>query len=73
MMKLEPIIDVLQGHVSELMSLNGVECVGQGECKGSPCITLFVSVPSEQIRSLVPDSIEGYKVVINESGMFSAL
>lgn len=71
-MPLKSIEKVLNEHSTRLMAQNGVEGIGQGESEGSPCITVFVSRPKEEFRDLIPDSIEGYKVVISESGTFFA-
>jgi hypothetical protein len=65
--------DTLERHSAALISVPGVVAVAQGLCDGEPCIRVFVSKRSDEIDRSVPKSIEGYKVVVEESGEVRAL
>tara|TARA_R110000787_G_scaffold102680_5_gene208753 strand:- start:19726 stop:20004 length:279 start_codon:yes stop_codon:yes gene_type:complete len=56
--------------VAWLDEIEGVEGVAQGESNGKACITVFVSL--KETGKKLPASFHGFKVVIDESGLFSA-
>ena len=56
-----------------MMSLLGVAGMGQGECEGQPCIKLFLSKRTPELLERLPASLEGYAVVVEETGDFRAL
>ena len=60
-------------HTDHLMSLPGVIGTAIGESDGKPCIKVFVTEKTAEIEKGVPDSLEGYPVVIEETGEFKAL
>lgn len=64
---------VLQGHSKELMSIPGVNGTGLGACEGTPCIKVFVTQLTDEIRAKVPERLEGYRVKVEVSGPFRAL
>ena len=45
----------------------------QGECSGEPCIKVFVIKKTTDLLDQIPDSIEGYKVEVQETGEIKAL
>ena len=65
--------DTLERHTAELMSVPGVVGTAEGLCDGEPCIRVFVVERTAEIDRSVPESIEGYKVVVEESGEVRAL
>lgn len=65
--------EVLKEHSSKLMSIPGVVGTGQSICNGQPCIKVFVSRKTEELERKIPKTLEGYPVVIQESGKFKAL
>jgi hypothetical protein len=65
--------EVLKRHTPELMSKPGVVGTGQSLCGGQPCIKVFVSRETPELKEEIPDTLEGYPVVIEESGKFRAL
>lgn len=65
--------EVLKVHTSELMSIPGVVGTGQSLCDGQPCIKIFVSKKTVQLEKKIPKNLEGYTVVIQETGKFKAL
>ena len=64
---------VLKEHTDDLMSLPGVVGTGQGLCNDQPCIKVFVSRKTEKLEQRIPKNLEGYPVVIQETGRFKAL
>ena len=65
--------EVLQEHTDVWMALPGVFGVAIGEREGSPCILVYVDQATEQLRAAIPRSVEGYTVVLEETGEFRAL
>lgn len=59
---------VLQEHTDALMSLPGVVGTAQGECVGEPCIKVYVVRQTPQLLEQIPAAIDGYPVVVEESG-----
>ena len=64
---------VLDEHADGLMSLPGVVGVMQGERKGKPCIKVLVTQRTSGVLQRIPQSIEGYPVVIKETGEIRAI
>ena len=65
--------EVLKEHTEELMSIPGVVGIGQGLCNGKPCIKVLVIEKTPELAQKIPDIIEGYQVVIQETGEIRAL
>ncbi len=65
--------DTLKRHTAELMSIPGVVGTAEGLSDGEPCISVFVIERTPEIDRSVPESIEGYKVVVVESGEVNAI
>ena len=63
-----PIEAVLKEHTSQLMALPGVVGTAQGECSGAPCIKVYVKSKTPDMVGQIPSEIEGYRVVIEETG-----
>lgn len=66
------ITDVLKRHTDSLMAIPGVVGVGQGEQDGAPTVYVMVAKLTDSLRSTLPHSIEGYAVVVKESGEIRA-
>lgn len=64
---------VLQAHTDRLMALPGVVGIGLGQSQGQPCIKLFVSARTADSQAKIPTALEGYQVVVEETGTFHAL
>jgi hypothetical protein len=64
---------VQQEHTSQWMATPGVEGTAIGLYKGKPCIKIFSSVKPQKLRGKIPTSVEGYPVIIEETGTFRAL
>ena len=64
---------VLEENTDRWMSINGVVGTALGEFKSKPCIKVLVDKKSSEIIKKIPSTIEGYPVVIEETGGFRAL
>ncbi len=64
---------VLNNHTDHLMSIPGVIGTAIGESEGKPCIKVFVVKKTEELQRKIPKELEGYKVVIDETGEFRPL
>lgn len=66
------ITEVLQRHTDSLMAIPGVVGVGQGEQNGAPTVYVMVVSLTDSLRAALPDSIEGYAVVVKATGEIRA-
>jgi hypothetical protein len=69
-----PITEVLAEHTLKLMATPGV--VGTAESKlanGSPSILVLVVRLTPELRQSIPTELDGYPVVIEESGEIKAM
>jgi hypothetical protein len=69
-MSSEAVGKALERHNDELMSLPGVVGTGQGLCDNEPCIKVFVTKHSPDLEEQVKAILEGYPMVIQETGHF---
>ena len=65
--------EVLKKHTASWMEIPGVVGTGLGSCKEAPCIKVFTSGISPGSRKQIPDRVEGYPVVVEETGTFRPL
>ncbi len=72
-MEQKPIEEVLKKYTDRLMAIPGVVGTGIGEFEGKPCIKVFVVKKTPEIEQKIPKVLEGYKVIIEETGEFRAL
>ncbi len=72
-MSVKTIKEVLKEHTEELMSIPGVVGIGQGLCNGKPCIKVLVIEKTPELAQKIPDNLEGYLVIIEETGEIRAL
>jgi hypothetical protein len=68
-----PIEAVLEDHADELTSLTGVVGTAIGEDRGEPCIKVFLATDDENVRESIPRVLEGYGVVVEQTGEIRAL
>jgi hypothetical protein len=59
---------VQASHTDSLMRIPGVVGTGIGLCDGSPCIKVLVVRVTPELRKAIPDSLEGYRVTLDETG-----
>ena len=71
-MKQKSIEEALNEHTGKWMEIPGVIGTGQGVYKGAPCIKIFVTKLTVELKQQIPGSIENYPVIIEETGMFKA-
>ncbi len=64
---------VLQDRTDEWMAIPGVEGTAIGLYEGKPCIKIFTSLKPKELRDKIPLTVEGYPVIIEETGAFRAL
>ena len=64
---------VQEEHTDEWMAIPGVEGTAIGLFEGKPCIKIFTSRKPQEIRDKIPSKVEGYTVIIEETGAFRAL
>lgn len=64
--------EVLEKHTSELMDIPGVTGVAVGESNGKLCIRVFIGNSNSGCLGQIPNILEGYPVLIDESGDFRA-
>lgn len=59
---------VLARHTDSLMAIPGVVGVGEGQQAGSPAVFVMVERNTAELGAALPDSLEGYAVVVSETG-----
>jgi hypothetical protein len=64
---------VQKEHTDEWMVIPGVEGTAIGLYEGKPCIKIFTSSKPQQLRDKIPSTVEGYPVIVEETGAFRAL
>ncbi len=72
-MATKTIQQVLQEHTGEWMSTPGVVGTAIGELEGKPCIKVLVVKKTEELTGRIPRQVEGFPVVIVETGEIRAL
>jgi len=73
-MPADNINDVLERHVDELMSIEGVVGVAVSALEdGAPCIKVLIREDSPLLREKIPEILEGYPVLIEVSGDIRAM
>jgi sulfite exporter TauE/SafE len=64
---------VLREHTKELMSVPGVVGTAQGLCDQKPCIKVYVIKKTPELDQKIPNILEGYPVMVEETGEIRAL
>ncbi|RMF56370.1 MAG: hypothetical protein D6743_20370 [Calditrichaeota bacterium] len=67
------ITEVQKKHEQDLMALDGVVGVGIGEDNGEAVILVMVEKKTAELEKRIPKTLEGYRVVLYESGQIRAL
>lgn len=65
-------IDQALTQANEWLRMAGVEGVAQGEQDGQPCILVLASQPAAELKALLPKTLLGFPVIIQESGIIQA-
>lgn len=63
----------LKDLTDRLMSKPGVLGTAEAACDGRPCLKVFVGKRSGGVRRHIPDSVDGYPVVVEETDWFRPL
>ena len=66
------VVEVLKEHTDEIMSLPGVTGIAEGLCHGSPCIRVLVIKKTPELEENIPSTLEGFPVMIEETGKIHA-
>lgn len=72
-MAAKTIEEVLEEHTGEWLSIRGVVGTAIGEFEGKPCIRIFVVEETEELTKQIPSDVEGFPVIVSESGEIRAL
>ena len=64
---------VLKERTDEWMSIPGVVGTAIGEVEGKPCIKVLAVKKTEELADRIPPQVEGFRVVIQETGEIKAL
>ena len=64
---------VQEAYTDEWMKMPGVEGTAIGLFEDEPCIKVFSSRPAEELKDKIPSVVEGYPVIIEQTGTFRAL
>ena len=72
-MAVRTIEQVQEAHTPQWMAIPGVEGTAIGLSEGKPCIKIFSSKKAEELPARIPSVVEGYPVIIEETGTFRAL
>jgi hypothetical protein len=67
-----PIEDVQNAHTDAWMKIPGVVGTAIGLCDEQPCIKVLVVRSTPELRKAIPDSTQGYRVIIEETGTIRA-
>ena len=69
----QTIEQVQEKHTDQWMAIPGVQGTAIGLSEGKPCIVILSSVKSETLQDKIPSQVEGYPVIIRETGVFRVL
>lgn len=64
---------VHEAYTNQWMEIPGIQGTGIGLFENKSCIKVFSSVPAEELKDKIPSVVEGYPVIIEETGAFRAL
>ena len=69
----QSIEQVQEKHTEQWMAIPGVQGTAIGMSESKPCILILSSVKAETLQDRIPSEVEGYPVIIRETGAFRAL
>ncbi len=64
---------VLEQHKDEWLSVPGVVGVAVGQAEGQPCIRVLTTEKPDRLADRIPHEVDGFRVVIEETGPIQAL
>jgi hypothetical protein len=65
--------EVYKRRSDQLMAISGVVGIAIGEREGKPCIMVLVDKRTPELINKIPSELEGYPVVVQETGPIRAL
>ena len=68
-MPVPPLAEVLARHTPGLLAVPGVNGTGEGAEAGAPVLVVFVERRTAELETRVPAQLEGYRVVLRETGV----
>ncbi len=71
-MEQKPIKAVLDANFDRLMSIPGVLGTGEGRERGVACVKVFVISKNAGLMKRLPKELDGYEVVVEETGEIEA-
>lgn len=71
-MPAKTIEEVQQEHTEEWMSIPGVVGTAIGESEGEPCIRVFVAEKTPEVMEKIPSEVDGFRVILDETGAIRA-
>jgi hypothetical protein len=60
--------EVLGAHTDRLLAIPGVVAVALGVCRDRPCIKVYVLEKTAVLKAVIPESLEGYPVGLEQAG-----
>src|SRR2546421_1719764 len=63
--------EVLAAHSDSLMALPGVVGTAVGLCEGERCIKVLMSDSNPATKNRIPARLEGYRVVVEVTGLIT--
>jgi hypothetical protein len=71
--RMQTIKDVKRAHEAQLLSLPDIASVGIGRDEnGNPAIIVHLARPNPATESKIPETIDGFPVIVNVSGPVKA-
>ena len=64
--------EILQKNTNKWMKIPGVVGTALGICNNKPCIKIFVTQITNQIKRQIPKQIENHLIIIESTGLFRA-
>jgi hypothetical protein len=66
------VTEVLAKYTDRWIEIPGVVGTAEGKKDGKPCINIMVEKTTPEIRKRIPRSVEGFAVVIEQTGKIDA-
>lgn len=63
----------LKEHADALMAMPSVVGVAEGRLGDQPCVMVYVVEKTSQLMKRLPQTLESYAVVVEQSGTFQSL
>lgn len=64
---------VLNEKQKEWLSIPGVTGAAIGSFRNKPCVKIYTAANPRKLRDQLPSNVEGYPVIIEQTGQFHSL